>query len=458
MTEKIGETTALCPDCLRTIPAVKIAEGDNVYIEKTCPEHGTYKVLIWKGKEDYIDLYRYEGVNAPPKKVAVEGDIKDCPQECGLCKEHKQHTCLAIVEVTNGCNMNCPVCFARSNTGYRFHPDMDVIRGMFQTVVDYVESPRCVQISGGEPTIRDDLPDIIRMAKEMGIEHIEVNTNALRLANDLEYLRSLKEAGADSLYMSFDGLNDEIYEKTCGRPMLDVKKKAIENAAKIDMGVTLVAVVSPNINLDQVGEIIDFAISKVPTVKGVHFQPIAYFGRYPIQPKDEDRVMLPDLLKEIEVQTKGQLRAENFVPTSCANVHCDAKSLSVVLPDGSLFPMTHRAMGPPKRTDNIAEKTRTEMANLWRFIEESMDGGRPKEDDGDSWKDFLKRAKTNYLTVSTMPFQDVWMGEVERWSRCCIHIVTPDGKLIPFCLFNVNNKEGETLYRHQVFSRFGESI
>jgi uncharacterized radical SAM superfamily Fe-S cluster-containing enzyme len=346
--------------------------------------------------------------------------------------------------------MNCPVCFASANgCGYKYHPTIGEIKKMFQTVVDNVKSPRVVQISGGEPTVRDDLPEIVEMAKGMGIEHVEVNTNALRISSDAAYLKALADAGVDSFYFQFDGIDDGIYMKTRGRPMFEIKKKAIENCGSAGIGVTLVATISPDINLNHVGKIIEFAAMNVPVVKGVHFQPIAYFGRYPAEPTDADRVTLPDLAKEIEKQTAGMLKADNFMPTSCSNVHCDMKSLSVVLPDGSLFPLTTMSLGPPAKTEDIADKTRTEVSQLWRFIEDSMDG--PSEEEDKSWRSFVSRAKTHYLTVSAMAFQDVWTGETERWERCCIHVVSPEGGLIPFCLFNCTAANGDTMYRRRAF-------
>ncbi len=451
MVDKIGETNTLCPVCMKTIKAEKIAEDDVVYIVKTCPEHGSWKVKIWNGVEHYKYLYEFAAVPKTPEKFAVP-QIKDCPHDCGLCNQHMQHSCLNVVEVTNHCNLNCPICFATANgCGYDYHPDMETIRGMFKTVVDYVKSPRCIQLSGGEPTVRDDLPEIVRMAKEMGIEHVEVNTNAVRIAKDIEYLRALKEAGVDDFYMQFDGTKDDIYLQTRGKSLFELKEQAIANCAEVGIGITLVVTVSPNINLDHVGEIIKYAATKVPTVKGVHFQPISYFGRYPVDPENNDRVTIPELAQAIEKQTKGMLKADNFIPTSCSNVHCDMKSLSVVLPDHSLFPLTTMALGSPKKTDDVADKTRGEVSQFWRFIENSMDGEDENRSDDGSWRTFVSRAKTHYLTVSAMAFQDVWTGETDRWERCCIHVVTLDGRLIPFCLFNVTNNEGETLYRKKTF-------
>ena len=173
------------------------------------------------------------------------------------------------------------------------------------------------------------------MAKDMGIEYIEINTNGIRIAKEPEYLKALADAGVDDFYFQFDGTDDEIYLKTRGKPLFDLKQQAIRNCGEVGIGVTLVVTVVPDVNLHHVGEIIKFAARNTPVVKGVHFQPIFHVGRYFEEPKDENRVNLPQLAHEIEVQTKGMIKADNFLPTSCSNVHCDMKSLSVVLPDYS---------------------------------------------------------------------------------------------------------------------------
>ncbi|HSV42538.1 MAG TPA: radical SAM protein [Methanomassiliicoccales archaeon] len=451
MREKLGTTRSLCPECLKTIPAEKWGEDDDaVYLEKECPDHGKFRTIIWRGIKDYKDLTRYACQFNKPLKVAVQEKDR-CPEVCGLCPDHVQNTCLVVMEITNSCNLKCPICFASANEKYKFHPSLDEIKKMYQTMLEYVNHPICVQISGGEPTIRDDLPDIIKLGKSMGIDHIELNTNGVRFAQDIEFLKKCKDAGVDSLYFSFDGLKSEIYMATCGKDLLQSKLDTIKNCAKVGMGVTLVCVVSPNINLQYIGDIIKFAKENVPTIKGIHFQPIAYFGRFPIIPRDLDRVTIPDLLNAIEKQTKGELRADNFIPTSCSNVHCDAKSMSVILEDGSMFPLTSRALGPPRETQAIATKTRKEISDLWRFIEEGLNLDEDTKDN--TWGSFIERAKTHYLTVSTMAFQDAWNVETERLCNCCIHTITPDGKLIPFCLFNINGGDGRTLYRHEMWSR-----
>ncbi|NWG09293.1 MAG: radical SAM protein [Nitrososphaerales archaeon] len=454
----IGETESLCPVCLRRIPAQKIAENDNVFLEKSCPDHGSFKTIIWRGLTSYLDSSRFNVKRARPKITITESNI-GCPFDCGLCPIHKQRTCVSVLEVTNRCNLNCPYCFASARR-YDFDPDIQTIKGMYETLLKNCPKPICVQISGGEPTMRDDLPDIVAMGKEMGIDYIELNTNAVRLGKDLKHFKELKEKGVDALYFSFDGLTRDVYEKRCGVDLLDIKLKALENCSKLEMGVVLVPVIERGINYDQIGDIIRFAKKWVPTVNGVHFQPVSYFGRYSSMPNNQDRLTLPDILKAIETQTGGELKVENFTPTSCPNVHCDARSYSVVLEDSKLLPLTSNLSCPSCNIEDISKKTRDAIKDLWKFPEESIVdqlglGGDPSMCgcEAGTWMDLIARMSKNYLTISTMAFQDVWNVEMERVQECCIHVVTPDKKLVPFCMFNITSMDGKSLYRENALSK-----
>ena len=446
------ETKSICPVCLSVIQAKKIVEGDNVYLEKTCSEHGNYKVLLWRGVQSYKDRYLFDVGRVKPSRLSTKSE-RGCPYDCGLCPDHKQHTCVAVMEVTNQCNLNCPVCFASAKENYKYEPNLDTVKEMYRTLVEYTEKPICVQISGGEPTVQDDLPDIVSLGKEMGVDYIEVNTNGIRLAKDMEYFQRLKESGVDSFYLSFDGVRSEAYRKKCGVDLLDLKLKAIDNCAKLEAGVVLVPVLIPRVNYDEIGDIIQFAKKKIPVVNSVHFQPVSYFGRYPYTPTDEDRITIPDVLRAVEDQTKGELKVENFTPTSCPNVHCDARSYSLLMEDERLLPITQSFMGASGKVSDIAKKTREAIRDLWRY---------PTSDEScecvpGTWMDLIERASKNYLTVSVMAFQDVWNIELERVRECCIHEVTPDNRLIPFCLFNVSSVDGKTLYRHDILSKFATS-
>jgi len=180
--------------------------------------------------------------------------------------------------------------------------------------------------------------------------------------------------------------------------------------------VILVPVIIPNVNDDQIGGIIQFAKKWIPTVVGVHFQPVSYFGRFPCTPKDEDRITIPDILKAIEVQTEGELKVNNFTPTSCPNVHCDARNYSILMEDGKLLPITSssRPISADVQDKDVARKTRKALRDLWKYPEAEETADRACGCAPGSWAELLDRAGTHYLTVSTMAFQDVWTMELER--------------------------------------------
>jgi uncharacterized radical SAM superfamily Fe-S cluster-containing enzyme len=164
-----------------------------------------------------------------------------------------------------------------------------------------------VQLSGGEPTTRADLPDIVRAARQAGAKYVQLNTNGVRLGSDPEYVKALADAGLSFVFMQFDGTDDSINVKLRNRPLLEAKKRAIENCAAFNLGVTLVPTLVRGVNTNNIGDIIRFAVNSSPAVRGVHFQPVSFFGRVPRLPSDDDRFTLDELVHEISLQTGGSI-------------------------------------------------------------------------------------------------------------------------------------------------------
>ncbi len=303
-----SRTQSLCPHCLRRIPASITVENDFVWMEKSCPDCGDLgKVRIWQEAPRTYREWRRD-CNARTQSSDEDG----CPYECGLCPNHQQETCTAIIETTSRCNLRCPVCFAGAGDPSAPDPDIDQIAGMMEAVLDR-GGPCPVQLSGGEPTIRDDLPRIVSMARRMGFDPIQVNTNGIRLGQEKDYAKTLKGSGASTIFLQFDGISDDVYRRLRGVDLLSVKLRAIECCAEAGIGVILVPTLARDVNLHQIGAIIRFAKKWIPTVKGVHFQPMTYLGRYPEAPQNKDRVLIPEILQAIEDQT-DELKVENFIP------------------------------------------------------------------------------------------------------------------------------------------------
>lgn len=436
--KEIYKTESLCPVCLKKLAAVYEKEEGKVYIRKSCPEHGESRILFWRDGDMY-ERWMAQGVHAPKKELG-RPERKGCPYDCGLCDEHHSGTCTTILEITSRCNMRCPICFADADSKGKDLPK-ETVEKMLNTALE--ANRYCsVQLSGGEPTVRDDLPELVKLAKDMGVFHLQINTNGIRISQDIEYLKALKDAGADLIYLQFDGTRDEIYRQTRGRDMLDIKLKAIENCEKVGIGIVLVPVIAPGLNLDNVGEIVKLAIEHIPTVKGVHFQPLSYFGRYPgAVPKDEDRCGLCDVIHALEEQSGGLVVQEHFVPRKQFDPHCDFSATYFLDESGELIAVSwfEQNAGDTEETDFV-KKTNDFTRKRWRMSD--MMAEKPKSE----IKRFALRTMTHSFVISGMGFQDVWNVDIGRLKGCCVHVVTPEGELIPFCAYHLTSSDGKKLY------------
>jgi len=444
----LSETESLCPECLSKIPAFRVGHEQDVYMRKTCPEHGEFRVILWRGSPRYTDWLRPK-IPAHPSAPITE-NAKGCPFDCGLCPDHRQQTCTGLLDVTQRCDRQCAYCFA--DAGDRTSPDpvLTVIRSWYETLLSLGHTCN-VQLSGGEPTLRDDLPEIVALGRRMGFQFIQLNTNGLRLARDPSFVEQLKEAGLASVFLQFDGIDDEVYSKVRRGRLFRAKLDALDNCRRQGLGVILVPTLVPGVNTHALGDIIRFAAANAPLVRGVHFQPVSYFGRYPKHPSDADRITLPEVIRYIEDQMSGSIRTDNFNPPGCENSLCSFHGNFVVMPDGNLKALTQsRQSDPccrPERADEGAAKTRHFVSERWALPKTSQSSAEPAQFSLGDWDILLERARTHMLCISGMCFQDAWNVDLDRLKDCCIHVVAPDQTVVPFCAHNLTSSQGRSLYR-----------
>jgi len=426
----IRETLSICPECKKRLSAVIVRRGSDYFLEKTCPEHGSSSTVTWRGENP--SYYDWGAGYIPP--AWDENIALNCPDNCGLCSGHLQKTCCALVEVTHRCDLHCPVCFANSDHNDT-EPTVEELYSQFQQLVK--DGATFVQLSGGEPTARDDLTEIVAAAKRAGCVNIQLNSNGIRLGRDKHLARALREAGLSFVFMQFDGTDDEIYNKLRGGSLLTDKIAAINNCADVFLGVTLVPTLVPGINDNNIGEIIDFGLSNSPVVRGIHFQPISYFGRYPHPPENKDRITLPEVLRAIEEQTGGKLNISDFAPSSCDHPYCGFHGDFVVLPNKALMKLTQKKPAPCCG-DDAHLKNRNFVARRWNRSEKS----EANSDEGEDFTElnaFAKRIKSHGFTITAMVFQDAWNLDIQRLRQCSLHVserglsTNSDHKMIPFC-------------------------
>ncbi|MEM2211108.1 MAG: radical SAM protein [Nitrososphaerales archaeon] len=474
--EKIKDTESLCPECLKVLKAQLFRdEKDQVVIIKECPIHGIFEDIYWSDYQMYLKAKRFEHIGNGLTNPRTKRTEKGCPFDCGICNEHKSHTVLAIIDVTNRCNLKCPVCFANAEaTGYLYQPTTDEIK----RIIDNFRSnepvkPPALQFSGGEPTVRDDLPELIEYAKKSGFHHIEVNTNGIRLANSIDYCKKLVDAGACAIYLQFDGVKRETYLKTRGIDLLDVKLKVIENCRKIGFdAIILVPTIIKGVNDDQLGDIIKFGVANADVVRCVNFQPVSITGRIDYEKRKEMRITIPECIKLIEKQTDGQIKADDFypvpfvVPISQAvgalhnhryvefTVHPHCGMATYVFVEGDkMIPITRYAnvekfMSVMEEVYQLAKdghkiKAKMKMISSLKYVKWGLLRKLllPILKTG-SYKS-LADLHYRMVMIGMMHFMDLYNFDLERVQRCTIHYGLPDGRIIPFCTMN-------TIHRSEV--------
>jgi 7,8-dihydro-6-hydroxymethylpterin dimethyltransferase len=365
-----GLTKSLCPHCRRVVEAKIIVRDGRVYFRKRCPEHGVVEDFVCSD----VNYYERHEFDQPARRPAQYGTAanRGCPYDCGLCPEHEQHTCIALIEVTSSCNLRCPMCFAESGPGGKFLP-FETYTRMVDRYVELEGVADVLQLSGGEPTLHPDLVRMVRYAYEQPIQVVMINTNGVRLAKDHELLELLAPM-RDRLevYLQFDGFDEHTHSYLRGESLQDVKLAALDALAKHDLRCTLVCTVDGNTNLHEVGPVLRFGLER-PGVRGVSYQLATYCGRHVDPGNLENRATMPDLAKALISQT-GLLAETDFYPLPCAHPNCH---LMAYLYRGGETPLPiNRIVDVRKHMDLIANsivftpaRARQLVRAIWRMLE-----------------------------------------------------------------------------------------
>ena len=398
-----------------------------------------------------------------------------------MCSLHTSQTALANVDLTNRCNLTCPVCFANAHTaGYLYEPDFEQVRGMLKTLREQRPVPnRVVQFSGGEPTLYPRFHDVLSMATEMGFTHIQCATNGISFA-DPEFARKCKAAGLHTLYLQFDGITDDVYLRTRGQRLLEKKLACIENCRQAGLKIILVPTIVKGVNDHQIGDLIRLAIDNVDCVSGFSFQPVCFTGRINRRELESKRFTQSDLAHAVADQTGLTDKYEDWFPLSCispfskllsnlqnynrpnltSHPHCAMGTYLYVHPQSKTAVPITRFFDMPAMLRDIdllarqAEGARIKMftkINAWhklrrhfraefappgltfeRFLQ-TLQGmtdheyGRGKGDGTFTYKTLL---------VAGMHFMDSYNYDFSRVKRCVIHYSAPNGLVYPFCIYN----------------------
>ena len=469
----------LCPRCSAVIVGRYFVEDSAVHIEKVCPEHGYFRDMVNSdallySKASWWTFGEQPGLEAPH----VTGGAR-CPTDCGLCNQHQSGSVLAQIDLTNRCNMRCPICFANAGAaGYVCEPSFEQHVAHLQRLRDFRPIPcTAIQFTGGEPTIHPDFLRIVAKARSMGFSHIQIATNGIRMA-DYEFASQAAEAGLHTLYLQFDGVGPEAYRQTRNYPGIWEKKLAtVENCRKLDLKICLVPTIIRGVNDDQVEPIFRFAVDNIDTVSAISYQPVAFTGRIDYEQRSRQRYTLGHLAHDIAAASGASplrdmfplsivspisefLEAFSGSPKIRPTCHpdCAFGTYFFISPDKKAFafPQVLDIEGMFWDMNRLAAKIRKRGRATWldklramrmfkrHFRADSAPPGLTVGRFMRSIQGMVDKSvgrgageKFTYKTLlcAGMHFQDRYNFDVERVKRCVILYSTPDG-VFPFCTWN----------------------
>ncbi|WP_066722064.1 radical SAM protein [Sphingomonas pituitosa] len=441
-----GQTSSLCETCLEVVPAKVILEDDCVYYLKRCRSHGVQKTLIsddlayWRAQKDWLK----PGDRPLATQTRTEAG---CPFDCGLCPDHEQHSCLAIVEINSACNLACPVCFADAEDLHGAHLPLATIEAMLDALVASEGEPDLLQLSGGEPTLHPQFFEILDAVKRRPIRHVMINTNGVRIAQDPAFVARLATyKPALEVYLQFDSLNDDALMDLRGARLARVRHAALEALERAALSTTLVAVVKRGVNDGEVAAIVQHALEWA-CVRGVTFQPVQDAGRNEGFDGKANRMLLTQIRRE--VVKAGVFAAEDMIPLPCNPdqicIGYGVRSGRDVTPVTSLLPRELILQGPntvsyeayPKLREAVLEllslataqcNTEDKLADLLCCLPQAL---VPQE-----------ITYANSFRVVIQQFLDRYNFDLGTVKRSCVHFVTPEGQIIPFDTYNTFYRPG----------------
>ncbi len=311
LSEIIQSTISICPMCQARIPADYVEKDGQVYMMKECKEHGKFQDLISVNPKHFRWIQQFtmdsEAKMCDPQ---VKNGEKGCPHDCGICDFHKSAPAIAIVDITYRCNLKCPVCFANALTekGKNIEPSFEELVRLYSHFREIKpQPPVCAMFSGGEPTMRDDFPDILAMARDLGYVQLQVATNGIRFAKDINFLEACIDAGMNALYLQFDGVDAETYKKTRGADIWHFKQQVIDNCRKLKFPhVILTPTIVKGLNDDQVTKIFDYAVNNLDVVSTISYQPVSLCGRMPQEEINKLRYTSSQVIRDLNDHTNGE--------------------------------------------------------------------------------------------------------------------------------------------------------
>lgn len=288
MNNIIEQTDSICPVCRKIIKADIVDENGSAYMVKECKEHGAFKSIISKYSWYYKELVSFYDTLFPQGHLLGESTCRN----------------LAI-HLTSKCNLSCSICYADSLGKKYGEPSFHEIKKTLRTI----NGRQIISILGGEPTMREDIFQIIKLFHEAG-HYVGVFTNGIKL-KDLDYLKKLKKSGVDIVHMNISSLSDDsVYEKMgMGKGLLKGKLVVLSNLKKLQLNTGIIDVVIPKSTDRYINEVTEFSLNN-RFVRELSIKGYSHLGKLGLARGDEPT--MDGLVEIFSEQTKRLVTLEEF--------------------------------------------------------------------------------------------------------------------------------------------------
>jgi uncharacterized radical SAM superfamily Fe-S cluster-containing enzyme len=448
-------TTSTCPECLALVQTRVLIKDNKVYFKKLCPDHGESIAMVDEDAQYYMNAYRFARAGTVPLKFSTEVD-KGCPTDCGLCADHEQHTCVPIIEITDYCNLECPVCIVDNQ--YSKHMTVEAFAGIVDRMVAHEGTLDAITISGGEPTLHPHILEFVDIASRREVARVTIVTNGLRIGTDRAFAEELKRRSV-YVILQLDGFSPESHIKVRGRDLTVEKAAALDMLRELDIATQLSFVPARGVNEHEIGKAVELLL-KEDFILSLIFQPVALtgqggaaFGQDPM-----DRLTITSVINAAAKQTDVLLRSD-FFPLPCSHPHCVSLTYLLKLDDGTFVPFPRFAemqkhLDLFRSTATIGgsedfDVTLSDVINqLWSAAGEIPDSDKisaamkralkalyPKK--ALTTQERHRIAEREAKSVFIHHYMDRHNFDLERLRKCCHHYPLEDGRIMPACAYNL---------------------
>ena len=448
-------TTGYCEACNAVVSARVIQKEGAVWLERLCPVHGNGLARIASDPVWYEESRNYVKPRQIPFVLGTE-QFHGCPDSCGLCPEHRQHTCLPIVEITSRCDLRCPVCLKPENG--EFGMTAEQFSYALDRLLEYEGSVPLINLSGGEPTLHPEFSEFLRICKNKGVMQVSVSTNGLRLYQDAD-LRALFRDTGTVASLQFDGFRPETWLRLRGRELSGMKQELVALLEREGVRYSLTATIAQGVNDDEVAAIADFFFAS--KALSLMFQPIAITGAAQGNFSEAQRMTIDDVVTALNASQ--HINAGDFNPLPCAHPACFALSYYFQVSEDKFYSLKE-FLGKEAFLDVVANRTlpgldkeghnaiKERIYAFWSAADSVADNRqvlsrikailRELEGQQFSAKAAFDVGSTILRSVFIHGFMDAKTFDLGRIMKCCNHYLQPDGRLIPMCAHNVTGCAG----------------